>query len=69
MERKDWPVRKFESFEEAEAADREQYAGLTPSQRVELVWELTKTVWAFKGDPVNERRLPRHAWPTRRRKG
>ena len=36
-------VRIFHSFAEAEQADREYYASLTPEQRLELVFELTAT--------------------------
>jgi hypothetical protein len=34
---------------------------LTPGQRMAMVWELTKAAWAFKGQPIRESRLPRHA--------
>ena len=34
---------------------------LSPSQRIEMVCELTRDVWAFKGQPVDESRLPRHS--------
>jgi hypothetical protein len=35
-------IRKFNSFEEADAADREYYASLTGNQRVEIVLELQR---------------------------
>lgn len=33
-------IRRFSSHEEAERADREYYAGLTPQQRLDLLFEL-----------------------------
>ncbi len=32
----------------------EGYAHLSASERVAMVWELTKTAWAFMGRPVPE---------------
>lgn len=32
----------------------------TPSERVAMVWELTKTAYAFMGQPIGESRLQRH---------
>ena len=39
----DYTVRKFDSFEAAEKADREYYRSLTPEQRVEILLELVET--------------------------
>ncbi|PCJ53275.1 MAG: hypothetical protein COA73_15480 [Candidatus Hydrogenedentota bacterium] len=35
-------VRKFDSHEDADAADREYYRSLTPQQRMEIFYELQK---------------------------
>ncbi|MEX2216852.1 MAG: hypothetical protein WD768_22255 [Phycisphaeraceae bacterium] len=40
---------------------------LTPGERMELAWSLTVTAWAFMGEDVNERRLPRHVVRIQRR--
>jgi hypothetical protein len=32
----------------------------TPAERLEMMWQLTLDAWAFKGEPVDELRLPRH---------
>ena len=39
----DYTVRKFDSFEEADKADREYYRSLTPEQRVEILLELVES--------------------------
>ena len=39
----DYTVRKFDSFEAADKADREYYRSLTPEQRVEILLELVET--------------------------
>jgi len=45
-DRSHWTVRKFKLGEEPE----DDYSQFTPSERVAMVWEITKTAWAFK-DP------------------
>ena len=35
-------------------ADRRDVADLTPGERMEMVWQLTKDAWAFKGEPYRE---------------
>ena len=35
-------------------------ASSTPEERWEMMWELAKDAWAFKGEPVDESRLQRH---------
>jgi hypothetical protein len=32
----------------------------TPSERLEMMWQLALDAWAFKGGPPAEQRLPRH---------
>ncbi len=33
----------------------------TPAERLSMMWQLALDVWAVKGEPVAEPRLPRHA--------
>ena len=37
------------------------YVDLTPAERIELVWPITVTAWAFAGKPIDESRLRRDA--------
>jgi hypothetical protein len=55
-ERARWPVRK------GEAGDRETdpYAHLTAEERVGMIWDITKTTWAFMGYPDVDTTLQRH---------
>ena len=41
--------------------DREPdvYAAMTVAERIELVWPITVTAWAFSGKPCDESRLRR----------
>jgi hypothetical protein len=51
LDRADWPVRI------GRVGDREPRADvshLTPSQRVELCWEVTKQAWALTGATLDE---------------
>jgi hypothetical protein len=43
-------VRRFNSFAEADEADRESYRQMTPDQRVALVDELRRQFAWFKGE-------------------
>ena len=36
------------------------YLRMTPGERMSIVWQLTVDRWAFKGEPLDESRLPRH---------
>jgi hypothetical protein len=58
-ERASWPVRKGRLGEEEPNA----YAHLTPEERVGMVWEITRAVWAFMGhgdvDPTLQRHIGR----------
>ncbi len=40
----------------------------TPAERLEIVWEITKDVWAFKGELDAEQRLQRNITNIIRRK-
>jgi len=51
------PVAKFESFEEAEKAEREYYRGLSPAQRLEIVFQLREM--AHKEENATPQRLAR----------
>ncbi len=44
------------------------YVPGTMAERIEMVWPLTVTAWAFKGEAVGESRLPRHIVHIQRRK-
>jgi hypothetical protein len=46
--RANWPIRKLALADEA-APD---LSALTPSERIALVWRLTRDAWAFKGEPL-----------------
>ncbi|HYZ84320.1 MAG TPA: hypothetical protein VE621_07950 [Bryobacteraceae bacterium] len=56
-------VHKFTSFEEAEKADREFYASLTPNQRIEILLELMAR---YRGEGEAAERLERVATVVRR---
>jgi hypothetical protein len=50
--------------------DREPdaYAAMTVAERIELVWPITLTAWAFSGKPCDESRLRRDVESLGRRK-
>lgn len=52
--------RVFHSFKEEERADRDYWKSLSPSERLEMMWQLAIDAWAFTGDQLAESRLPRH---------
>ncbi|MCA9031842.1 MAG: hypothetical protein KDA66_13595 [Planctomycetaceae bacterium] len=41
----------------------------TPAERVKMVWPLTVTAWAFKGQDIVQSRLQRHVARIIRREG
>jgi hypothetical protein len=43
--------------------------GTTPGDRMGMVWPLTLSAWAFKGERLAESRLPRHIVHLQRREG
>jgi hypothetical protein len=55
-DRSQWPTRKIRLEDEGKDSDVSQ---LTPSERVAMVWELTKTAWTFKDPSFRESRLRR----------
>lgn len=58
--RKDVEERVFRSFAEEERAERAYWRSLTPTQRVDMMWQLTIDAWSFTGERIAESRLPRH---------
>jgi hypothetical protein len=44
------------------------YAAMTVAERIEMVWPLTVTAWAFAGKPCDESRLRRDVERLGRRK-
>jgi len=47
-------VRVFRSFAEHEAADREYWKQLTPTQRLDLTLELSEELYRLKGEVPDE---------------
>lgn len=68
-DRKHWPVRRFKTFAEADAADRAQYAAMTPAERLAMVDELTRTAYGLALRGADERELSRHVERLVRRQG
>jgi len=52
-------VRKFNSFEEAEAADEEFWAAMTPAERMACLWEMVLDHLAWSQPRGTEPRLQR----------
>jgi hypothetical protein len=50
-----FPVRKTS----LDASDRDELMALTPAERVEMVWQLTRDAWTFKDGRWDEPRLRR----------
>ncbi len=57
MERKDVKVKKEKLSEQGKD---EELRKTTASERIAMVWEITKDVWAFIGEKSAESRLSRH---------
>lgn len=55
-DRSHWPTRKLRLEDEDRHDDT---AALTPGERIEMVWEITKSAWAFKDPSFHESRLRR----------
>ena len=55
-DRSTWPVRKGRLGD----PEPDPYAHLSPEERVGMVWEITKTTWAFMGHPDVDPTLQRH---------
>ena len=56
-DRSNWTVKKYKLGEEPEYDDA--IMRMTPGERIDMVWELTKTAWAFKEPGWRESRLRR----------
>ena len=50
-DRSHYKTRKTRLADQGKENDLE---GTTPEERLEMVWEITKTAWAFRGEPVDE---------------
>jgi len=55
-DRSKWPTRKLALEDEAKYNDT---ASLSPAQRIEMVWEITRDAWTFKDPNFRESRLRR----------
>ncbi|HYH08570.1 MAG TPA: hypothetical protein VEK11_16055 [Thermoanaerobaculia bacterium] len=55
--RRNVTVRKYRLGEEPRIAP--EILALTPAERIDMVWEITKTAWAFKEPGWRESRLRR----------
>lgn len=53
----------------AEQGTEKDYLHYTPAERFALVWPLTISAWAMKGEDVSEQRLQRHVECLKRRGG
>ncbi len=61
---RDIPVRKSTLAEQGNEDDYKRY---TPGERFALVWPLTISVWAMKGEDVSQQRLQRDVDCVKRR--
>jgi hypothetical protein len=43
-----------------ERTEDNDFEGMTPAERVGMMWQLTLDAWAFQGSGDAESRLPRH---------
>ena len=59
----DYPIRKYDSQEEAGKADVEYYRSLTPERRLEILLELVETY----GD-ASHQRFERDCWVVKRQR-
>jgi hypothetical protein len=55
-DRAHWPVRKGRLGD----PEPDAYAHFSPEERVGMMWELTRTTWAFMGHPDVDSTLQRH---------
>src|SRR4051812_30487875 len=58
-DRSAWPVRKFTSFAEADASEREFYRSLTPEERLRILFTLHHQYWNPNPDGETSERLLR----------
>jgi hypothetical protein len=59
MDRTSYPTAKHRLGTEARAGSVDAYSHLSPTERLELVWQLTVQAWAFLDPAASERRLRR----------
>ena len=52
-------ARKHEWLGRRGAVEPSPYATMTPAERIQLVWPITVSAWAFSGKPYDESRLRR----------
>jgi hypothetical protein len=64
VDRSSYPTRKARLDD---PADVSQVLGLTPGERMALVWQLTLDAWAFKEGLIDEPRLRRDVVHVERR--
>jgi hypothetical protein len=57
--RKDVRARVFHSFADEARAERDYWKSLSPSERLDMMWQLAIDAWSFTGDRSAESRLPR----------
>ena len=65
-EERDIPVRKSTLAEQGQEDDLRD---LTPGERIGMVWPLTVSAWAMKGENIAGQRLQRHVECVKRRGG
>ena len=63
-EERDIPTRKSTLAEQGKENDLRH---LTPGERIALVWPLTVSAWAMKGENIASQRLQRHVDRVRQR--
>jgi hypothetical protein len=66
-DRRNMTVRKYKLGEEPEFD--EAILAMTHGERIDMVWEITKTAWAFKEPGFHESRLRRDVARVIRRRG
>ena len=50
-----------------EVTPASEVRALSPAERVDMMWQLACDAWAFRGEPIDESRLPRHVVRVERR--
>ncbi|MEX2578157.1 MAG: hypothetical protein WD342_03795 [Verrucomicrobiales bacterium] len=59
-QRKDWPVRKFDSFDALRRQQIADWQACTPEERLAAAWDLARDYWmTVKGKSEDELRLQR----------
>ena len=60
IDRSNWPVAKFTRFADAEAADRAQYAAMTPEERLSMMWSLAQAAYGWTSQENHGPQFSRH---------